>query len=86
MESIHKKALQGKRYCVPQCRADFLSTVARGNNLAQKQEIICYINLRHYSGTVVAISTAGAFAYEVTRETTDLVTITDLILKMDLII
>ncbi|MGA8912717.1 MAG: hypothetical protein WB443_07665 [Nitrososphaeraceae archaeon] len=41
----------------------------------------------HYSGgTVVAISSEGAFAYEVTRETTDLVTITDLILKMDLII
>jgi len=38
-------------------------------------------------GTVVeAISTTGAFPYEVTRETTDLVTIGDLMLKMDLVI
>jgi hypothetical protein len=52
----------------------------------RKNRKFCYINLRHYSGTVVAISTAGAFAYEVTRETTDLVTITDLMLKTDLTI
>jgi hypothetical protein len=38
-------------------------------------------------GTVVeAISTASAFLYEVTSETTDLVTIGDLMLKMDLVI
>jgi hypothetical protein len=44
--------------------------------------------LGHYSGrtAVVAIATAGAFPYEVTRATTDLVTITDLILKRDLVI
>jgi len=38
-------------------------------------------------GTVVeAISTAGAFPYEVTSETIYLVTIGDLMLKMDLVI
>ena len=68
-------------------RRIFYQQFPRGNNLAQKQEIIYYINLGLYSGgTVVAISTAGAFSYEVTSETTDLVTIGDLMLKMDLII
>jgi len=42
--------------------------------------------LGYYSRSVVAISTAAAFALAVTRETTDLVTITDLMLKMDFII
>ncbi|MGB7637199.1 MAG: hypothetical protein WBL88_06460 [Nitrososphaeraceae archaeon] len=57
----------------------FYRQFPRGKNLAQKQEILCYINLGHYSGgTVVAISTAGAFPSEVTSETTDLVTIGDL--------
>jgi hypothetical protein len=44
--------------------------------------------LGYFSGgrVVVAISTAGAFPYEVTSETTDLVTIGDLMLKMDLVI
>ena len=54
-----------------------------GEGLAQKQEIIYYINLGYLSGgtVVAAISTAGAFLYEVTSETTDLVTIGDLMLK-----
>jgi hypothetical protein len=44
--------------------------------------------LGYFSGgtVVVAISTAGAFSYEVTSETTDLVTIGELMLKMDLVI
>jgi hypothetical protein len=57
--------------------------------LAQKQEIIYYINLGYFSGgtaVVVTTSTAGAFPYEVTHETTDLITIGDLMLKMDLVI
>jgi len=79
--------VQGKRYCVPQDRADFYRQFPRGNNLVQKQEIICYINLGLYSGgIVVATSTAGAFTYEATSETRDLNTVTYVMLKMDLII